>query len=93
VEDDGIGIPESNILKIFRYGFTTKADGHGFGLHGGALAAKQMGGALSASSEGVGRGAIFSLILPRSPQTSDSGQNRNGTPERIEAVQQKVEAP
>jgi eukaryotic-like serine/threonine-protein kinase len=93
VEDDGIGIPEGNILKIFRYGFTTKADGHGFGLHGGALAAKQMGGALSASSEGVGRGAIFSLILPRSPQTPESRRDRNGTPERIEAVQQKVEAP
>jgi signal transduction histidine kinase len=64
VVDDGIGIPQENMVKIFHHGFTTKKNGHGFGLHGCALAAKQMGGTLTAASEGVGRGAMFSLLVP-----------------------------
>jgi PAS domain S-box-containing protein len=62
--DNGVGIPEENMARIFSHGFTTRKDGHGFGLHSGALAAKEMGGALSAKSEGPGRGATFTLELP-----------------------------
>jgi PAS domain S-box-containing protein len=65
IVDNGIGIPPENLTKIFSHGFTTRKDGHGFGLHSSALAAKQMGGALNAESEGVGRGATFTLVLPR----------------------------
>jgi signal transduction histidine kinase len=64
VSDDGVGIPQENMVKIFHYGFTTKKDGHGFGLHAAALAAKQMGGMLAPASEGVGRGATFTLVVP-----------------------------
>jgi signal transduction histidine kinase len=64
VSDDGVGIPQENMVKIFHYGFTTKKDGHGFGLHGAALAAKQMGGTLAAASGGIGRGATFTLVVP-----------------------------
>jgi PAS domain S-box-containing protein len=64
VGDDGVGIPPENMVEIFRFGFTTKKDGHGFGLHAGALSAKQMGGTLTAASDGVGRGATFTLVLP-----------------------------
>lgn len=64
VADNGIGIPQANLLRIFSHGFTTKKDGHGFGLHSGALAAKQVGGSLKAESEGTGAGAIFTLELP-----------------------------
>ncbi|MGD0816173.1 MAG: ATP-binding protein, partial [Verrucomicrobiota bacterium] len=39
-------------------------DGHGFGLHSGALAASELGGTLTAHSDGVGRGATFTLELP-----------------------------
>jgi signal transduction histidine kinase len=67
VEDNGIGIPTENLTRIFAHGFTTRRDGHGFGLHIGALNAREMGGSLSAASEGVGRGATFTLILPMSP--------------------------
>jgi PAS domain S-box-containing protein len=67
VLDDGVGIPQENMLKIFHFGFTTKPNGHGFGLHGGAVAAKEMGGTLSATSEGPGRGARFALVLPAIP--------------------------
>jgi len=64
VRDNGIGLPRENLTRIFAHGFTTKKDGHGFGLHSGALAAKQMGGALWAESDGPGRGATFTLELP-----------------------------
>jgi signal transduction histidine kinase len=64
VEDTGVGIPPENLTKIFSHGFTTKKEGHGFGLHSGANAAKQMGGTLLAHSIGLGRGATFTLELP-----------------------------
>jgi PAS domain S-box-containing protein len=64
VADNGIGIPPENLTRIFSHGFTTRKSGHGFGLHSGALAAREMNGALSAHSDGVGRGATFVLELP-----------------------------
>ena len=64
VADNGIGIAQENLARIFAHGFTTKKDGHGFGLHSGALAAKEMGGCLTVHSEGLGHGATFTLELP-----------------------------
>jgi PAS domain S-box-containing protein len=64
VIDNGIGIPPENLARIFNHGFTTRKDGHGFGLHSGALAAKEMGGSLTVHSDGPGQGAAFTLELP-----------------------------
>jgi ligand-binding sensor domain-containing protein/signal transduction histidine kinase len=64
VMDNGVGIPPENLSRIFNHGFTTRSDGHGFGLHGSALAAKELGGSLSVHSDGPGRGASFTLELP-----------------------------
>ncbi len=64
VVDNGIGITQENLEKIFRHGFTTKTDGHGFGLHSAVLAAKEMGGALTVTSDGPNKGATFTLKLP-----------------------------
>lgn len=64
VEDTGVGISEDAKGKLFEFGFTTKKNGHGFGLHSSANLAREMGGELSAHSEGTGRGARFSLRLP-----------------------------
>ncbi|MDJ0765761.1 MAG: PAS domain S-box protein [Myxococcota bacterium] len=64
VKDDGVGISKANLTKIFTHGFTTKKDGHGFGLHSSANAAHQLGGSLMASSDGEGKGATFVLELP-----------------------------
>jgi signal transduction histidine kinase len=64
VIDNGVGIPPENLTRIFNHGFTTRKDGHGFGLHSGALAAKEMGGALTLHSDGIGQGATFTLELP-----------------------------
>jgi len=66
--DNGVGIQPANIRKIFNHGFTTRTSGgHGFGLHSGALAAKEMGGALRARSDGPGAGATFTLEIPFKP--------------------------
>ncbi|MEJ0091167.1 MAG: HAMP domain-containing sensor histidine kinase [Limisphaerales bacterium] len=67
VTDNGNGIRPENIHRIFAHGFTTKKDGHGFGLHSSALAAKEMGGSLTAHSDGPGLGATFVLELPFQP--------------------------
>jgi signal transduction histidine kinase len=64
VTDNGMGIASENLTRIFSHGFTTRRDGHGFGLHSGALAAREMGGALLAHSDGPGKGATFTLELP-----------------------------
>ena len=64
VRDNGVGIKPENLCNVFTHGFTTKADGHGFGLHSCALAAQKLGGSLSVHSDGVGCGAIFTLRLP-----------------------------
>src|ERR1044071_888233 len=64
VADNGIGIAAENLTRIFGHGFTTKRDGHGFGLHSRALAAKDRGSELTGSSEVIGKGATFCLELP-----------------------------
>jgi PAS domain S-box-containing protein len=67
VEDNGVGIPAENLTRIFRHGFTTRKDGHGFGLHSAANAAREMKGALNVHSAGSGQGATFTLLLPVAP--------------------------
>jgi len=68
VTDNGVGIPAENLTRIFAHGFTTRKDGHGFGLHSSALAAKEIGGRLRAESDGAGCGATFTLELDRHPK-------------------------
>ncbi|WP_248802698.1 DAHL domain-containing protein [Pseudomonas sp. MWU13-2100] len=64
VKDAGEGILPENMTRIFAHGFTTRKDGHGFGLHSCALAAIEMKGHLTAHSDGPGKGAVFTLELP-----------------------------
>lgn len=64
VIDNGVGITADVMPRLFNHGFTTRKSGHGFGLHGAALAAAELGGKLTAHSEGAGRGATFRLTLP-----------------------------
>jgi signal transduction histidine kinase len=74
VADNGVGIAPENMVRIFEHGFTTRNDGHGFGLHSGALAAREIGGQLTVHSDGLGTGAAFTLTLPlRPPPKSESG--------------------
>jgi len=71
VIDNGVGIRPENLTRIFQHGFTTRKGGHGFGLHSGALAAKELGGCLTVHSDGPGTGATFALELPLSRQSSE----------------------
>lgn len=64
VDDNGIGITQENLTRIFQHGFTTRPEGHGFGLHSSAIAASEMNGTLHASSPGADQGATFTLMLP-----------------------------
>jgi signal transduction histidine kinase len=64
VIDNGVGIPPENLTRIFNHGFTTRKEGHGFGLHSGSLAAQEMDGSLTVHSDGPGQGAAFTLELP-----------------------------
>jgi signal transduction histidine kinase len=64
VADNGVGISPENLNLIFTHGFTTRKNGHGFGLHNGALAAKEIGGKLTVNSNGLEQGATFSLEFP-----------------------------
>ncbi len=64
VSDTGIGIAAPVMARLFTHGFTTRPDGHGFGLHASAIAAREMGGTLTAASAGPGHGATFTLDIP-----------------------------
>lgn len=65
VEDNGCGIHPEHLPQLFQHGFSTKPNGHGFGLHTSAIAARTMNGTLEAHSDGPGRGARVCLTLPR----------------------------
>jgi signal transduction histidine kinase/PAS domain-containing protein len=80
VADNGVGIPPENLTRIFAHGFTTQTDGHGFGLHNGALTAKQLGGTLTAHSEGAGKGSTFVLELPIQHPASLTAGERGSNP-------------
>ncbi len=67
VRDNGVGIEPEMLTRIFQHGFTTRHEGHGFGLHSCALAAQELGGSLSVHSAGAGQGATFTLELPAIP--------------------------
>lgn len=64
VQDNGIGISKEGLVKVFNHGYSTKKNGHGFGLHSCANAAQAMGGKLTVSSDGKMCGATFRLSLP-----------------------------
>jgi signal transduction histidine kinase len=79
IADTGVGIPEENLSLIFQHGFTTKKDGHGFGLHAAANSARELGGSLLAASPGPGRGATFTLDLPLEQPDRSAGASEHTT--------------
>jgi PAS domain S-box-containing protein len=81
VIDSGMGISADNLTRIFSQGFTTRKDGHGFGLHGAANLAREMGGDLTVDSAGVGCGATFILDIPfKTTGTQNETAQPSGTP-------------
>lgn len=61
ITDTGYGIPADKLESIFAYGYTTKKDGHGFGLHSCGNYMTEMKGKIWAESDGPGKGATFVL--------------------------------
>ena len=72
VSDTGEGIPSENLDRIFAFGFTTRPDGNGLGLHSCANDAHRLGGRIRVQSQGLGTGASFSLVLPVNPDRGTS---------------------
>ncbi|MBN2348599.1 MAG: PAS domain S-box protein [Bacteroidales bacterium] len=64
ISDNGKGISEEILKNIFNYGFTTKPNGHGFGLHFCANVLKEMDGSIHVESKGPGKGSSFIITLP-----------------------------
>jgi signal transduction histidine kinase len=64
--DDGVGIAESDLKRVFDEGFSTKSrdSNYGLGLHWCANAMAGLGGRIWAASEGPGHGASLHLMLP-----------------------------
>ncbi len=75
ISDTGIGIEPENLQRVFMLGFTTRSNGHGFGLHSGANAAKEMNGEVLVFSQGPGRGATFVLELPAARNVASVSQS------------------
>ena len=83
VSDNGIGIAPEHCEQIFHFGFTTKADKRGIGLHVARIAAQELGGTLTGYSGGIGKGAVFCLELPCLPpgqqfQSADMATTTHG---------------
>ncbi len=75
VKDNGMGISAENLPKLFKFGFTTKQKGHGFGLYNSFLSAKELGGTIVAAREGEGSGATFTLKLPIAANANSLDEN------------------
>jgi len=90
--DTGVGIEAETLKKIFTYGFTTKHDGSGFGLHNAANAAKTLGGSLTATSVGAGQGATFKLLLPKVASEPANGSEASSNESNVPVQSAAAEA-
>lgn len=66
VHDNGCGVDPKNLESIFRYGYTTKERGAGFGLHSAANFIQSLGGTIQARSAGIDQGTDILLTIPES---------------------------
>ncbi|ABK45522.1 multi-sensor signal transduction histidine kinase [Magnetococcus marinus MC-1] len=75
VQDNGCGIATDKLAETFRFGYTTKEKGTGFGLHSAANFVQSIGGEIVCQSEGLGRGALFIVTLPMEILPNEAGAN------------------
>jgi len=64
VEDNGAGIAPEQKDNLFRFGYSTKLRGTGFGLHATALFVQDLGGSITLDSDGPNLGATLIMELP-----------------------------
>lgn len=63
IQDEGVGIPEENLIKIFEAHFTTKEMGSGIGLAASKAILESIGGTIGVKSM-VGKGTSFVICMP-----------------------------
>ncbi|MBF0383254.1 MAG: PAS domain S-box protein [Magnetococcales bacterium] len=71
VKDNGCGMLKEQNTNIFRYGYTTKTRGTGYGLHSVSNFVQSLGGTISANSPGKNMGFEIVLKLPIADKTED----------------------
>jgi signal transduction histidine kinase len=64
VVDDGVGVSSDDLERVFEPFFTTKREGSGLGLSAALRIAAKHGGNVEVESDGTGRGARFTLVVP-----------------------------
>jgi nitrogen fixation/metabolism regulation signal transduction histidine kinase len=74
VADNGCGFEQEIKEKLFRFGYSSKSRGSGFGLHSSANYLIANNGSITASSEGTGKGAVFCVHLPTAKP--ESGEHK-----------------
>ena len=62
--DNGEGIEPERLPHLFQYGYTSKADGSGFGLSSVANFIREQGGDISIYSDGINKGSSVKFTLP-----------------------------
>ncbi|RLS79860.1 MAG: HAMP domain-containing protein [Planctomycetota bacterium] len=73
VRDTGTGFTPEIHERLFGQGFTTRKEGSGLGLHYCVNVIREMGGDITAHSDGPGTGARFQITIPRAvPETITS---------------------
>ena len=85
VTDNGPGIDEGNLARIFQPYFTTKPSGTGIGLAALKRAVDEMGGTIQLSSS-LGQGTRFRIDLPRAPETVREDSSDGGSDDRASGV-------
>ena len=89
VRDTGTGFTSEIHERLFGQGFTTRKEGSGLGLHYCVNVIREMGGDITAHSEGPGKGATFTITIPRAvPATlrSLTVTTENATPEAVSEI-------
>jgi signal transduction histidine kinase len=74
VKDNGCGFTEEEKENFFRFGYSTKARGSGFGLHSCANYLIANNGSIDAVSAGPGMGAEFIIRLPTDISSDTSSE-------------------
>jgi PAS domain S-box-containing protein len=77
VTDEGMGIPEKHLARIFDPYFTTKQKGSGLGLATVYSIIRKHGGIITVESE-VGKGTTFFIYLPIMEEKKNKGAEEKG---------------
>lgn len=73
LSDNGVGFSPEQHASLFRFGYSTKPRGTGFGLPSVVVFAAEAGGQVTLESDGPGRGARLVLELPLQQGVSGHG--------------------